>query len=158
MAQRLAELTGLPLIHLDQIFWKPRWVEPSKDEWLVCLEEALARPAWIMDGNYNRTLEVRLRLADTVILLDLPRRTCLWNVVKRIFSTFGRVRPDMAPDCPERFNLEFLRYVWNYHRTRQPNDLRLLQSFSGTQIVLRSRREVREYLARFEVSRSLMKA
>ena len=67
LAQRLASIRGLPVIHLDQHFWRPNWVEPDKAEWADQVEQLIQGPAWIMDGNYGGTLPARLMSADTVI-------------------------------------------------------------------------------------------
>src|SRR5579862_1457379 len=68
----LAAKLGLPVIHLDLLFWKPGWVAPSKTEWRETQREALGGAAWIADGNYHETLDLRLERADTVVFLDIP--------------------------------------------------------------------------------------
>lgn len=79
-----------------------------------------------MDGNYSGTLDVRLSVADTVIFLDFPRLLCLSRVIKRRLMYAGQSRPDMASDCPERLNWEFLKYIWSYLITRCPEILEKL--------------------------------
>ena len=74
-ASKLSKRTGLPLIHLDSLYWRPGWIETSTAEWDQTIEHLLGRDTWIMDGNYGRTLERRLAACDTVIFLDLP----LWQ-------------------------------------------------------------------------------
>ena len=146
LAKELARRTGLALVHLDQIYWLPDWVEPVKAEWINKLDAALAGETWIMDGNYNSTLERRLRAADTAVLLDLPRRVCMWRVLRRIVFSFGRTRPDMATDCPERIDMKFLLYVWGFRRRQWPVDLDRLRHFSGRVYILRSAQEIDEFL------------
>src|SRR6187402_354163 len=107
MARALAARTGLPLVHLDQIYWQPDWVERDKAEWLATLTAALAEPRWIIEGNYSSSLAQRLAAADTAVLLDVPTWRCLWRITKRVSTYRGRVRPDMAEGCPERFDWEF---------------------------------------------------
>ena len=68
----LAARTGLPVIHLDLHFWKPGWVAPSEDEWREKQRRVLAGDAWIADGNYHETLDLRLERADTIVVLDTP--------------------------------------------------------------------------------------
>ena len=72
-AARLAEGTGLPLIHLDALYWKPGWVAPAPDEWDETMRRLVAGERWIIDGNYSRTLEMRMAACDTAIFLDVPR-------------------------------------------------------------------------------------
>src|SRR5687767_2312220 len=101
-AARLAERAGLPLIHLDAIYWKPGWIKTQKDEWTGRVDELLARDGWVMDGNYAGTLDRRLAACDTVVFLDLPRTVCLWRAVKRRIVYRHGSRPDMTPGCNER--------------------------------------------------------
>jgi adenylate kinase family enzyme len=71
-AGQLSAKTGLPVIHLDVYFWKPGWVQPSDTEWRAVQNTLLAGEAWIADGNYHETLDLRLARADTVVFLDTP--------------------------------------------------------------------------------------
>ena len=75
-ARALAARTGLPVIHLDVHYWKPGWVRPSDDEWRERQRALLAGEAWIIDGNYNETLALRLERAETVVFLDTPWWLC----------------------------------------------------------------------------------
>src|SRR2546421_10614580 len=75
-ALALAAKTGLPVIHLDLHFWKPGWVAPSETEWREKQCGVLADDAWIADGNYHETLDLRLERADTVVFLDMPWWLC----------------------------------------------------------------------------------
>jgi adenylate kinase family enzyme len=147
-AARLAAKTGLPLVHLDAIYWRPGWVETPKDEWRRTVERLVAGEAWIMDGNFGGTLEFRLAACDTVIFLDLPRALCLWRVLVRRLR-FGRGgRPDMSPGCPERLTWEFFHWIWTYPSARRPKLLARLDALRGEKnvVVLRSRGEVEALL------------
>jgi adenylate kinase family enzyme len=73
VAKRLGRILSLEVIHLDKFYWKPGWIEAPKEEWDVPIERLLAGESWIMDGNYSRTLERRLKSADTVVFLDFAR-------------------------------------------------------------------------------------
>src|SRR5215213_5064007 len=75
-SRSLSARTGLPLVHLDLHFWKPRWVAPSEDEWREKQRCVLAGDAWIADGNYHETLDLRLERADTIVVLDTPWWSC----------------------------------------------------------------------------------
>src|SRR4051794_905502 len=92
LARRLAERTGLPLVHLDMLYWHAGWVPTGEPEWDRIIEELVSRDAWVMDGNYGRTLDRRLAACDTVIFLDLPRLVCLWRVIKRRWQYAGANR------------------------------------------------------------------
>jgi adenylate kinase family enzyme len=102
-----------------------------------------------MDGNFGGTLELRLAACDTVIFLDMPRTLCLWRVIMRRLRFHGESRPDMSPGCPERLSWEFVHWIWTYPRTRRPKLLERMDALRGekTVVVLRSRKEVEEFLA-----------
>ena len=147
-ATRLGELLKLEVIHLDQIYWRAGWIETPKDEWRKTVAELLNRDSWIIDGNYSGTLRDRIEASDTVIFLDLPRRVCLWRVLRRAVVYRNKQRPDMAEGCAERFNLEFVIWVWNYARRTRPKVVDLLQSKAATKKIvwLRSRSGVEKFL------------
>jgi adenylate kinase family enzyme len=146
---RLGERLGLEVIHLDKVYWRPGWVEMPKDEWMRKVEELCGREAWVMDGNYSGTLDVRLAACDTVIFLDQPRAVCMWRVLKRSVRYRRSTRPDMAEDCPERINLKFLQWVWTYPMRRRPMILARLGEIADDKRVvrLRSDAEVKRFLA-----------
>ena len=150
LATELARRTGLPLIHLDQEYWRAGWVEPNPDEWQRRVAELAGRDRWIMDGNYGGSLTTRLARADTVIDLEFPARLCVWRVLKRIVTSWRQVRPDMAEGCPEHFNLEFLLYTATFPFAARKRTNAKLAQFTGTRIHLRSPAEVRRFLATFD--------
>ena len=155
-ARRLAEETGLPLIHLDALYWNPGWVETPKTQWTRRIEHLLAGERWIMDGNYSGTLEQRLVACDTVVFLDLPRWLCLLRVVTRKVRYGDRSRPDMREGCPERLTWEFLRWIWKYPVDRRERLLdRLSKLDSNSRVfVLRNRLEVEEFFGLLKVAAS----
>ena len=147
LARKLGEKTALPVIHLDKLFWKPGWVEMPKDEFDQLLRQEMAKNKWIMDGNFNRTMPERIARCDTVIYLDFSRFACIRGVIKRILTTYGTVRPDMGDGCPERFDLEFLKWVWNFNKNKRQRYYDMLNALEGKQVViLKSRREVNAFL------------
>ena len=152
LSRKLGERTGLPVIHLDTIFWRPGWDPIPPDEWQAVTTRLLAQEAWILDGNYGSTMDQRLAVSDAVIFMDLPRRICLWRVVKRRFQHIGESRPDMAPGCPERLLdggfFKFIKWIWDYPRVnRRPLMERLQELQPSTAIItLRNSREVRDFL------------
>jgi adenylate kinase family enzyme len=145
-ALALAERIGLPVIHLDQHYWRPGWVEPSKAEWRAQALELLARPSWIMDGNYSGTIAERLAVADLAIVFDFPTWLCFWRVLKRIASGYGRTRSDLGPDCPEHIDFTFLLYVLRFRRRNRPRLMAALATFAGPVIRFTRPVEVQGYL------------
>jgi adenylate kinase family enzyme len=148
LATELGRIVHLPVIHLDKEFWQPGWVETPRDTWRTRIEEFISRDEWIMDGTYDRTLDLRLARADTVIFLDFLRHVCLWRILKRTANDFGKVRPNMAEGCPERIDPSFVRWVWNYRRNRYPVIRKCLQEWlpPGELVVRRNSDEVLQFL------------
>jgi hypothetical protein len=85
LARRLGEITGLPVIELDKVFWRPGLAPMPRDEWKLVQEKLVAKDAWIMDGDLGPcdAAEVRLRAADTIVLLDFSLLRCAWRALRR---------------------------------------------------------------------------
>lgn len=148
-ARRLQALTGLPLIYLDQLNWNAdkTWVSPETLD--ARIEAALAGDQWIIDGNYARTLEVRLQACDTVFFLDYPLELCLKSVAQRI----GTVRPDM-PWVEEELDPEFADFIRAFPQTTRPKILTLLERYQDRAIhIFHSRAEADAFLARLSTGR-----
>ena len=147
LARQLGEKTGIPVVHLDKLYWRPGWQHLSREEFDAVLAEGLQRDAWIMDGNFNNTIEKRIARCDTVIYLDFSRFACIMGVCKRVLTTYGTVRPDMGEGCPERFDLDFLKWVWNFNKNKREDYYKLLNDTDGIEkIVLKNRRAVNRFL------------
>jgi adenylate kinase family enzyme len=124
-------------------------VEPSQDDWDRKVVELAAGDRWIMDGNYSRTLHLRLPRADAVILLDPPTIVCLLGIITRGWLQRRRMRPDLAHGCAEHPpDLQFLRYVAMYKWRSLPRVLQMVRAAPHARMIhLRSRREARAFLA-----------
>jgi len=136
-ARRLAERVALPVVHLDQHFWRPGWEIPDMNDWRQQIIALANAPVWIMDGNYFNTYDVRMPRADTLIWLDYPRGTCVRRVLLRTAAGYGRTRADLPERCPERFDLPFLRYVWNFPKQHRPRIVKGIEQFGGHLRVIR---------------------
>ena len=148
LARRLGEISGLPVIHLDREFWRPGWTETPKPEWRAKVEQLVKGDAWIIDGNFGGTMEIRLAAADTVVILNFPRVLCTYRAIKRAVAYRNRTRPDMGPDCKEKFDVEFLRWVWQFPGKTLPGiEERLAKLGPDVKLVrLRSKKEVERFL------------
>lgn len=135
----MAERLGLPAIHLDQYYWRPSWVEPDRATWRRQVEELVAREAWVMDGTYSGTFDLRMPPADAIVYFDLPMVTCLWRVIKRRIQTGRQLRIDMAEGCYERFDFEFYKYVWTFNQKFAPLVERGLKEYAAGKPVYRVR-------------------
>ncbi len=144
LARSLHQATGLPVVHLDALHWLPGWTERPRDEFDALLTAELQKPRWIIDGNFSRTLPLRLHYCDAVIWLDYNRFVCLWGVVRRVLSSHGRTRPDMGPGCPERFDWDFMKYVWHFNGNNRKKLESLLNGTPGMAVFrIKNRRALR---------------
>jgi adenylate kinase family enzyme len=147
LARALGEKLDLPVIHLDRLWWTKDQQLTSREEFDARLENALKLERWIIDGNYSRTMDTRLQHCDTIIYLDFSRWACLWGMFHRVILNRGKVRPDMAEGCPERFDREFLKFIWNFNKqNRVLNYTRIAKSKHAKAIVLKNRRELKAFL------------
>lgn len=151
LARQMGEKTGLPVVHLDAVYWHEGWVETPKDAWAEAVREMAAEEAWIMDGNFGGTMDLRLAAADTIVFLDLPPSLCVLRVVRRFRQYRGQSRPDMAAGCPEKLDWVFLNWIWNYRRDRRPGILARMQEHAdGRRLVhLQTPGQVRRFLSGF---------
>ena len=147
MARQLKEKLGLPVVHLDQLWWKEGWQNVSREDFDDRLALAVAMDRWIIDGNYSRTIPMRLSRCDTILYLDFSRWECLLGMFQRVVGSYGRVRPDMPEGCPERFDFEFVKFIWNFNKhNRVRNYTWLSQARHAKHIVLKNRKEVKAFL------------
>lgn len=148
LARALASRLGLPVIHLDALYWRPGWRPSTTGAFRARVAEAVAGETWICDGGYGSTYDLRLPVADLIVWLDRPRGVCLWRVLTRWLTHIGKTRPDMAPDCPEKVDGEFVLYIWNWRRRNRPALQAALARFAPDVplAVLRSDRQVVTFL------------
>ena len=149
MAVRLGELTGLPVVHMDTLSWRPGWVQAPREELNELVREAASRDAWIIDGNYSQHLrEYRLERADTVIYLDFSRYTCLFRALKRWAKYYGQTRPDLGEGCPEKIDMWLIKWIWGYPKRSRGKTLEWLAQIQPPKQVihLKGNRVVRDFL------------
>lgn len=154
LAVELGRRTGLSVLHLDRLYWRPGWERFPNDEWAAVQAEHLEGEHWIVDGNYSSTYAIRFQRADTIVVLATPKWRCTLRVLRRQLA--GRGREVQAVGCPERFDLEFLRYVWKYPRESRPLLDAAIDQYRDTAevIQLSSPSEVRAFLDRVQGTKS----
>lgn len=134
-ARRLGDVTKLPVIELDALFWEPDLTATAPDRWAARQQELVRRDAWILDGDlgpYDSALDVRLRAADTIVVLDFSFPRCAWRAIRR-----GRERAD------------FWHWVWAYRRRSLPRITQAITAYAphADTHLLRNPRAVRRFLA-----------
>lgn len=137
-ARKLRDASGIPLYYLDMIWHRPDRTNVSREEFDLRLREILQKDRWIIDGNYLRTLEMRLQECDTVFLLDYPVEVCLEGARSRI----GKTREDM-PWIETEFDEEFRQWILDFEKKQRPQIYALLEKYKeGRDIfIFRSREE-----------------
>jgi adenylate kinase family enzyme len=120
LARALGARLGLPVVHMDTLFWLPGWRESDRDDFRARVEAAAREDRWVMDGGFITHSQARFERCDTIVWIELPIWLCLLRALWRMASQFGRARADLAPGCPERFDLEFYRYIWTWNRKVRP--------------------------------------
>ena len=148
-ARARAARTGLPLIHLDQEFWQPGWVVTPREPWRARVALLAARETWIMDGSFDGSLDLRLPRADCVVWFDTSAPRAIGRVLRRIAASYGQVRPDLAPGCPEQWDWSFLSYIWNFNGRERPRIAAALGLYARhlNPIMIRSDAEAARVLA-----------
>lgn len=118
----LADVLGvrldLPIIHLDNYFWHPGWVETPAEEWVRRQTELIAGSSWIVDGTYFQTLDLRFERADTIIFFEISRWRCLFRALFRTVTHYGK--EVQAKGCPEHFDPTFLKFIYHFPRDTKP--------------------------------------
>ena len=148
MAKKIAQITNYPLYHLDNEFWKPDWVMTTKEEKIKRHEELFYGETWIIDGNYNSTLEIRFAAADLVIFLDVNRIVCILSAARRV----GKKRSDLPDYLTESKWLskefaQFAKWLWNYPKYDRPKILALRDKYPEKNFLhIKSRDEVNKLL------------
>ena len=146
-AIKLNEITGLPLYHLDAIWHKPDKTHIPQEEFVDRIKEIFRTDKWIIDGNYNRTIEPRLKQCDTVFLFDLPVNVCLQGAIERI----GKERYDL-PWLETELDPEFEDFIKEFPKTTLHNIYELIDKYRESKqiIIFKSRSEADEYLLKFQ--------
>lgn len=141
--RKLKHITGLPLYHLDMMFWNEDKTTVSKEIFIERLHEVMSNPKWIVDGNYGSSMEMRIRESDTVFFLDYPTNVC----IEGIESRKGQPRSDMPWIENGNTDKDFIDFINKYNSESRPKVISILEKYSSKNIVVfRSRVESEEYL------------
>ncbi len=149
-SEKLQRKTGLPLFYLDAIWHRPDKTHISREEYDLRLAEMLRLDAWIIDGNYSRTLEPRMAACDTVFLFDLPSRICLDGAISRL----GKARYDM-PWTDTELDPNFKREIEEFGIKNLPKIYSLLEKYNDKNIIIfKAREEAEDFLCELKQSES----
>ena len=146
--RRLHEITGIPLYHLDMLYWNADRSIVEREVFMERLNEVLEKDSWIIDGNYLRTMELRMQKCEEVFFLDYPTEVCLQGIIARR----GKPRSDMPwTELPQERDEEFLERIRNFSEESKPRIRELLEKYREKQIhVFTDRQQADEYLNELE--------
>lgn len=149
-AQALQSCTGLPLIHLDNLWWNPDRSHVTRDAFDEKLAFVMrATDAWILDGDYSRTYEVRMKACDTVFFLDYGEAECMAGIRARV----GKTRPDM-PWTEDVLDPELVEEVQTYRQVQRPAVMELLRQYPEKErFIFHTRPEAEQWLAAYRLRR-----
>ncbi len=146
-SKKLHDISGLPLCHLDMLFWNKDRTNVTREVFLERLGKVLETDEWIIDGNYSFSMEMRLEKCDTVFFFDLPTQECLDGVAQRR----GKPRSDMPwneADYP--VDEEFLEFIRDFRKERKPKIVSLLEKYCDKRIyTFTSRADAERFLERW---------
>lgn len=129
-SRSLHAITGIPLFHLDMMYWNADRTTVDKTIFLERLSGTLSKSEWIIDGNYNSTMELRMQACDTIVFLDYPSELCLDGIQARK----GKMRSDMPWIEPEDDDEEFISFIKSYNSQVRPQVLLLLEKYAHKDI------------------------
>lgn len=142
-SEKLNKITGLPLYYLDAIWHKPDKTHIPREEFDRRITEIFCQSEWIIDGNYKRTIETRIKECDTVFLFDLSTKECIEGVTERI----GKKRKDM-PWIETELDDEFRQFIESFPEDTLPYIYELIEKYKNEKqiIIFKSREQADEFL------------
>ena len=120
LSARLAARLGLPVHYLDLHHWAPGWQYRDAVDARHRVRALTETHAWVMDGNFAETFDLRMPRADTLVWLDYPRTTCVRRILTRTIKDYRKPKPDLPEGCPETFDARLLRFAWNFPAESRP--------------------------------------
>ncbi len=139
---KLHEKTGLPLYHLDNIWWKADRSHISREEFDEQLSELVSGDSWIIDGDYSRTYEKRIAACDTSVLLDYGQQVWMEGITGRV----GQDRPDM-PWTEDTLDPELVELVKNYEAENKPLLRELFYKYPDKNVItFHTRKEAEKWI------------
>lgn len=147
-SKKLKSITNIPLYHLDMLYHKVDGTHISKEELEEKLKEIFKKDNWIIDGNYQRTIEMRLKECDTVFLLDIPTEDCIAGAESRV----GKKREDM-PWVEEQIDEIFKQSIIDFSNEKLPQIYELLNKYKDhiNIVIFKSREETDNYINSYKL-------
>lgn len=148
LARRLGRAWGLPVRHLDAVFWGPGWQPTPPEVWQGVVEGLASGERWIIEGGYAEVLDVVLPRTQLAVVLDLPRRVTIRRIVLRPLRWRNRGKADLPRGMHHVVDRENLGWAWHWPDRDRARVLAALDGFPGQTVVLRSPADVRRWTRR----------
>src|SRR5262245_37962061 len=131
LSAHLAARLNLPVHYLDRHHWLPGWKYRDGASAREAMLALAATPEWVMDGNFAETFDVRMPRADTLVWLDYERATCVRRILMRTVKGYGQQPPDLPDGCPEGFDMNVLRFAWEFPAKSRPQIVAAIERFGA---------------------------
>ena len=149
LAEKLGEKYGVPVLHLDAVHHMPGWQSRPRESEIEIVSKFLTEnDGWVIDGNYKKVCyEQRLNEADSILFLSFNRFSALNRAMKRYRKYKGQVRPDLGEGCPEKMDLQFVRWILHGGRTRKKrlHYKEVVKTYADKITVLKTQKQIDEY-------------
>ena len=139
LTRRINNFLCYPVLHLDKVFHTGGKSHISREELVEKIKDFASRNnKWIIDGNYISTLEMRVKLADTIILLNISSDICLANAYKRSEESIkkGTIRGDMAEGFDETLTEDFINFIKDFEKDTMPRIKEVLKNNSDKNVII----------------------
>jgi len=113
LAAKMGDIYNCPVLYLDRVHFKDNWIERDDETAKAILKDFMDKnDSWVIDGNYTKLLrDRRLKEADMIVFMSFSRLTCLRQAIKRYRTYQGKTRESMADNCPEKMDMEFIKWI-----------------------------------------------
>lgn len=150
LAQKLGSALGLPVQHLDAVFFTAGWENRPAEEAQAIAQNFMQQPGWVIDGNYMPLLQAeRLQRASCIVYLNFNRFVCLTRAIKRFFTYRGKSRSSAAEGCDEKLDWEFVWWILHEGRNKaaKRHYREILQAYPGKCVELKTQKQVDAFAA-----------
>lgn len=150
LSKKISKLHHIPVYHLDKEYWLPNWKRPDEKMWREKLNALSELDSWIMDGNYIESLDIRLKQADLVIMLDIHQKKCIRGIFFRTLKGIFFQRKDLNRGCRDAFNREYrglIEWAKAFKKSYYPLLMDLCQQYKDVDIkIFKTRHRAKQYV------------
>ncbi|MFI8499745.1 topology modulation protein [Streptomyces sp. NPDC085524] len=146
LARELARILDAPVTHLDAAYYDDEWNELPSEKFTALQRELVSQPRWVIDGNYNSTLQIRLEACDTVVLMDVSTMAALYGILSRQIRHGAGHKGNGVHN---RIHWGVIKYVATYRRKMRPRVMAKIEEFASGRadvVLLSNRRRTHRWL------------